>query len=85
MFILHDILEKLKNEFPQSKKAQERSTWFVYTIIAIILPFTASRTSDILRCLKILFGFEWIRRKKVLHLHGIPKDTMGAVMAGAME
>jgi hypothetical protein len=73
MFILHDILEKLKNEFPQSKKAQERSIWFVYTIIAIIVPFSSSRTSNILRCLKTLFGFDRIRRKKFYTFMASPK------------
>ena len=28
VFILHDILEKLKNEFPQSRNGQERATRF---------------------------------------------------------
>lgn len=73
MFILHDILDKLKNEFPKSKKEQERSTWFVYTIIAIIVPFSSSRTSNILRCLKTLFGFNWIRRKRFYTFMASPK------------
>jgi len=73
MLILHDILEKLKNEFPQSKKAQERSTWFVYTIIAIIMPFSSSRTSNIFRCLKTLFGFDSIRRKRFYTFMASPK------------
>jgi SRSO17 transposase len=73
MFILHDILEKLKNEFPQSKKAQERSIWFVYTIVAIIVPFTSARTSNILRCLKTLFGFDRIRRKHFYTFMASPK------------
>jgi hypothetical protein len=64
MFILHDILEKLKNEFPQSRNGQERATWFIYTVMAIIVPFVSSRTSCILRCLTTLFGFAGIRRKR---------------------
>ena len=73
MFILHDILEKLKNEFPQSEKAQERSLWFVYTVIAIIVPFSSSKTSNIIRCLKTLFGFDWIKRKKFYTFMASPK------------
>jgi hypothetical protein len=73
MFILHDILEKLKNEFLQSKHSKERSNWFVYTILAIIVPFTSSRTSNILRCLKTLFGFDWIRRKRFYTFMASPK------------
>lgn len=73
MFILHDIFEKLKNEFPNSKNAQERSTWFVYTIIAIIVPFTSAKTSNVLRCLKTLFGFDWMRDKKFYTFMASPK------------
>jgi len=64
MIILHDILEKLKNEFAHSRKGDERGTWFVYTLVAIIIPFTSSKTSNLLRCLKTLFGFTAIRKKR---------------------
>ena len=73
MFILHDILEKLKNEFPQSRKGQERGIWFTYTIMAIIVPFASSRTSCILRCLRSLFGFTGIRRKRFYTFMASPK------------
>lgn len=73
MFILHDILEKLKNEFPQSRNGQERSTWFIYTIVAIIVPFASSRTSCLLRCLRSLFGFTGIRRKRFYTFMASPK------------
>ena len=55
MNILHDILEKLKNEFALSRKGDERGIWFVYTLIAVIIPFTSSKTSNLLRCLQTLF------------------------------
>ena len=73
MFILHDILEKLKKEFPQSRKGHERGIWFVYTIVAIIVPFVSSRTSNILRCLKTLFGFSGIHRKRFYTFMASPK------------
>jgi hypothetical protein len=73
MFILHDILEKLKNEFAQSRKGTERGIWFVYTIVAIIVPFTASKTSTILRCLNSLFGFSGIRKKRFYTFMASPK------------
>ena len=38
MFILHDILEKLKKEFANSRKGEERGIWFIYTLVAIIIP-----------------------------------------------
>ena len=60
MFILHEILTNLKSEFPTSRKGHERSSWFIYTILAILVPFTSSKTSNILRCLKALFGISGI-------------------------
>lgn len=64
MLILHDLLTKLKEEFADSRKGEERGTWFIYTLIAIIIPFTSSKTSNLLRCLKTLFGFTVINRKR---------------------
>lgn len=39
MLILYDILGKLKNESAHSRKGHERGIWFVYMIVAIIVPF----------------------------------------------
>lgn len=38
MFISRDILDMLKKQFDRSRKDHERGIWFVYTIIAIIIP-----------------------------------------------
>jgi len=73
MFILHDILEKLKKEFANSRKGEERGTWFIYTLIAIIIPFTSSKTSNLLRCLKGLFRFTGIRKKRYYTFMASPK------------
>jgi len=73
MLILHDLLEKLKNEFAHSRKGDERGTWFIYTLIAIIIPFTSSKTSNLLRCLKSLFGFTGIRKKRYYTFMASPK------------
>ncbi len=73
MIILHDILAKLKNEFADSRQAGERGIWFIYTLVAIIIPFTASRTSNILRCLNTLFGFSGIRKKRFYTFMASPK------------
>jgi len=51
--MLHDILEKLKNEFAHSRKGDERGTWFVYSLVAIIIPFTPFKTSNLHLCLKL--------------------------------
>ncbi|MFC1877579.1 hypothetical protein ACFL2E_09965 [Thermodesulfobacteriota bacterium] len=36
----------------------------IYTIVAIIIPFTSSKTTNLLRCLTGLFGFAGIRKKR---------------------
>ena len=73
MFILHEILTNLKSEFPTSRKGRERSSWFVYTILAILVPFTSSKTSNILRCLKALFGISGIGKKRFYTFMASPK------------
>ena len=73
MIILHDILGKLKNEFAPSRKGDERGIWFVYTIIAVIIPFTSSKTSNLLRCLQTLFGFTGIAKKRFYTFMASPK------------
>jgi hypothetical protein len=57
MFILHSLLKEFKEDFAHSRKGDERSTWFIYSIIAITIPFTSSKTSNLLWCLQTLFGF----------------------------
>jgi hypothetical protein len=73
MSTLHDILEKLKNEFALSRKGDERGIWFVYTLIAVIIPFTSSKTSNLLRCLQTLFGFTGIPKKRFYTFMASPK------------
>jgi hypothetical protein len=73
MPILHDILGKLKEQFAGSRKADERGIWFIYTIVAIIIPFTSSKTSNILRCLDTLFGFRSIAKKRFYTFMASPK------------
>ena len=56
MFILRDLLTPLQALFPTSGEGLKRRTWFVCTLLAIIVPFTPSRTSNLLRSLRTLFG-----------------------------
>jgi len=58
MFILNRILPPLKEAFPKTKRGEKRATWFIYTLVAIILPFASSRTSNLLRGLQTLFGLK---------------------------
>ena len=58
MFILRDLLTPLQEEFTQTKQGQKRKVWFAYTLLAVVIPFTSSITSNLLRALQALFGLE---------------------------
>ena len=73
MFILHSILKELKKEFAHGGKGEERGIWFVYTLMAIIIPFTSSKTSNLRRCLKTLFGFTDISKRRYYTFMASPK------------
>lgn len=63
MFILRDILRPLQDDFSTSRLGRQRSRWFVYTLLAFIVPFTSSISSNILRCINTLFGIRVSRRR----------------------
>ena len=63
MFILRDILTPLQNDFSSTRLGRQRSRWFVYTLLAFIVPFTSSLSSNILRSLNTLFGIRVNRRR----------------------
>ena len=63
MFILRDILSPLKGTFSSTPLGVQRSQWFVYSLMAFILPFTSSISSNILRCLETLFGLKIGKRR----------------------
>jgi len=73
MLILHSLLDELKDEFAPSGKGKERSVWFLHTLLAIILPFTSSRTSNLLRVFRTLFGFAEIGKKRYYTFMASPK------------
>jgi len=77
MFILHSLLKDFKKDFAHSHKGDERSTWFIYSIIAVIIPFTSSKTSNLFRCLKTLFGFTIISRRRFYTFMASPKIPWG--------
>lgn len=63
MFILRDLLHPLQAPFSDSKLGRQRAHWFVFTLLAIIVPFTSSMTSNLLRSLQTLFGMDLDRRR----------------------
>ena len=58
MFILRDLLTPLQEEFSNNEQGQKRKVWFAYTLLAIVVPFTSSITSNLLRALQTLFGLD---------------------------
>lgn len=58
MHILRDLIQPLHNAFTGSDLGQRRATWFCYTLLAIMAPFTRSITSNLFRTLTCLFGFD---------------------------
>lgn len=63
MFILRDILNPLQTTFSPSRKGPERGIWFVYTLLAVIVHFTSSRTSNLLRSVQTLFALPISQRR----------------------
>ena len=56
--------QKPKQNLHSQKKERSGGAWFIYTLLAILLPFTSSKTSNLLRTLRTLFGFNRIWRKR---------------------
>jgi len=57
MCILRNNLAPLQDEVKVSRKGLERAIRFIYTLLAVITHFTASRAYNLLRSLQTLFGF----------------------------
>jgi hypothetical protein len=58
MPILPALATKFQCLFPATDKGQERWRWFMLTLQAILVPITASRTSNLLRAIATLFGVQ---------------------------
>ncbi|MFZ1576295.1 MAG: transposase [Chromatiaceae bacterium] len=56
MPILPALAIQFQGLFPSSDHGRERARWFLLTLQAILLPITASRTSNLLRTLATVFG-----------------------------
>lgn len=63
MFILRDLLQPLQACFPENKSGKERGIWFVYTLLCVMIHFTSARTSNLLRAMQTLFGFDISQRR----------------------
>jgi hypothetical protein len=58
MPILPALATQFQCVFPATDIGQERWRWFVLTLQAILVPITASRTSNLRRAITTLFGVE---------------------------
>jgi len=56
MAILPVLASQFQSLFPATHSGQERARWFILTLQAILVPITASRTSNLLRAIATLFG-----------------------------
>lgn len=63
MFILRDLLHPLQEPFSNTQLGRERAHWWVLTLLAVIVPFTSSLTSNLLRALQTLFDLDPGRRR----------------------
>jgi len=77
---LHSLLSNLKEEFACFKKGDERGMWLVYSLLAIILLFTSSKTSGLVRAFESVCGFTGIRQRryytfmssaKIIEIYGV--------------
>ncbi|MBU4427684.1 MAG: transposase [Desulfobacterales bacterium] len=63
MFILKNILTPLQNAFSSTNLGRDRGHLFTYTILALIIPFTSSISSNVFRCINTLFGLNVNKRR----------------------
>ena len=87
MFILRDLLTPLQREFSDTPQGQKRKVWFVYTLLAVVVPFTSSITSNLLRALRTLFGLD-IEGQRYYAFMGsptLPWKRLWRVMWGAIR
>ena len=63
MFILNNILTPLEDAFSSSSLGRDRGQWFSYCLLAFIIPFTSSISSNVFRCINTLFGLKVNKRR----------------------
>ena len=63
MSILRDLLLPLQEQFSDTQQGKKRSAFFAYTMLSIMIPFTSSVTSNLLRSLNTLFGLNIVSQR----------------------
>jgi len=84
MFILHDLLGALQSQYSDTDSGRERGRWFVFVLLAVIVPFTSSISSNLLRSLQTLFGLDLGRRRFYTFMASpkLPWDRLWRVLWG---
>ena len=84
MFILRDLLRSLQTQFSDTRLGRQRAHWFVFTLLAVIVPFTSSMTSNLLRSLQTLFGLDPGHRRFYAFMASpkLPWDRLWQVLWG---
>ncbi len=63
MIVIQNILAPLEKQFSTTKLGRLRAQWFSHVLLACIVPFTSSISSNLLRALVHLFGVDVDRRR----------------------
>lgn len=63
MTILQQLMLPFQAAFSKTNLGRERADWFVWILLAIIVPFTSSISSNLLRSVQTLFGLELTQRR----------------------
>jgi len=84
MFILRDLFAPLQSAFSSTPLGRERAQWFLSTLLAVIVPFTSSMTSNLLRTLTTLFGLSLSQRRFYTFMASptLPWDRLWQVLWG---
>lgn len=63
MSILRPLLASFQPAFSKTTLGQERASWFMQTLLAVIVPCSSAMTSNLLRSLQTLFGLDVTQRR----------------------
>jgi hypothetical protein len=86
MPILPVLATQFQSLFPASDNGEERWRWFLLTLQAILVPITASRTSNLLRAIATLFGVKIAQSRYYTFMASVklPWDCVWETLWGAI-
>ena len=81
MTILQRLGTQFQCLFPANEHGQERAQWFLLALQSILLPITASRTSNLLRTIATVFGWHLDQTRFYTFMASPPKLPWDRVWA----